>query len=75
MPSNPARASSYQPPFEELILVKTAAKRCGLSAGHIRHLIRSGDVWAVKLDIYWYTTEQAVREYLARNIKPGRKPK
>ena len=75
MPSNSTGASSYQPPFEELILVNTAAKRCGLSAGHIRHLIREGDVWAVKLDIYWYTTEQAVREYLARNIKPGRQPK
>lgn len=75
MPDAPAPGGSQRPAFEDLILVNTAAARCGLSAGHIRRLIRDGEVWGVKLDIYWYTTEQTVREYLARDIKPGPRPK
>ena len=69
------KRGDHQPNLDDLLLVRTAAARCGLSHGHLRHLIREGDVWGRKLDIYWYTTEQAVREYQSRNIKPGPKPK
>ncbi|MGD8457008.1 MAG: hypothetical protein PVF83_11525 [Anaerolineales bacterium] len=65
-----------QPRLDELIPLSKAAKLSGLSQGHLSHLIRNGDLWGTKLyGRNWFTTEQAVREYLARNPRPGPKPK
>lgn len=65
-----------QPKLDELIPLSKAAELSGLSPSHIRTLIRDGELWGNKLGgRNWYTTEQAVREYLAREIKPGPKPK
>jgi len=63
-----------QPRLEELISLNKAAKLSGLSPSHIRLLVNHGEVWGVKVGRNWVTTEKAVREYLARNIKPGPKP-
>jgi hypothetical protein len=76
MPGSKKWDSDTQPSLEELISLKKAAKLSGLSQGHLSHLIRNGDLWGTKLDgRNWFTTEQAVREYLARNPRPGPKPK
>ncbi|MEM7118981.1 MAG: hypothetical protein AAF614_41570 [Chloroflexota bacterium] len=73
MPDDKKVDGSYQPDLDELILLSTAAKQCGLSAGHLRLLVRTGELWGKKLDLYWYTTDTAVREYLALGKKPGPK--
>ena len=33
------------------------------------------NLWGTKIGRNWVTTEQAVQEYLARDRKPGPKPK
>jgi len=67
--------SDYQPKLDELIPLRKAAEISGLSQGHVSHLIRNGELWGTKLHgRNWFTTEQAVREYLAREIRPGPKP-
>ncbi|MCB0032667.1 MAG: helix-turn-helix domain-containing protein [Anaerolineales bacterium] len=66
--------NAYQPDLDELISLSKAAELSGLSAGHLRLLVRTGEMWGRKLGRNWFTTEQAVQEYLARGIKPGPKP-
>ena len=61
--------------LEDLIPLSKAARITGLSHSHLRKLVRQGDVWGRKLGWGWVTTEEAVREYQARNVKPGPKPK
>ena len=58
--------------LKDLISLQQAAKRSGLSASHLRLLIRRGDLWGMKIGRNWVTTEQAVREYQARAQRPGR---
>ena len=58
----------------DLISLHEATKRSGLSISHLRLLVSQGDVWGIKVGRNWVTTERAVREYLARGIKPGPKP-
>lgn len=58
----------------ELLPLSQIASLCGLSHSHLRRLIREGEIWGKKLGRDWFTTEQAVREYQAREIKPGPKP-
>ncbi|MCI0727633.1 MAG: helix-turn-helix domain-containing protein [Chloroflexi bacterium] len=65
--------SSNQPGLDELLSLSKAAEHCGLSASHLRLLVREGEVWGMKLGRNWVTTEKAVREYLARNRRPGPK--
>lgn len=65
---------SYQPGLDELISLSEAANRTGLSASHLRLIVRRGEVWGKKLGRNWLTTEEAVRQYLAQDIKPGPKP-
>jgi excisionase family DNA binding protein len=64
-----------QPGLDELISLVEAADLCGLSSDHLRRLAREGELWGKKIGRNWVTTAQAVREYLARNRKPGPKPK
>jgi len=61
-------------PPENLIPLNKAAKLSGLSTSHLRLLVRQNDIWGRKIGRDWFTTEQAVREYLARDHKPGPKP-
>lgn len=71
MPDN--EENSHQPGLDDLLPLSEAAERCGLSASHLRLLVREGEVWGVKLGRNWVTTENAVRLYLARDRRPGPK--
>jgi hypothetical protein len=60
--------------IENLISLIKAAKKSGLTTGHLRLLLRKNEIRGRKLGRDWFTTEQAVDKYLSRNIKPGPKP-
>ena len=62
------------PSPENLIPLNKAAKLSGLSTSHLRLLVRQNEIWGRKIGRDWFTTAQAVREYLARDHKPGPKP-
>lgn len=62
-----------RPGLDDLLSLNEAAELCGLSASHLRLLVRRGEVWGKKLGRNWVTTEQAVRQYLTRDRKPGPK--
>jgi len=64
-----------QPGLDELITLKEAAELSGLSYSHLRLLARQSKIWARKMGNNWFTTAQAVKEYLARDRRPGPKPK
>ena len=68
-------SDQYEPKLDELITLKEAAGQCGISYSHLRRLARQGDIWAKKFGTTWLTTEKAVNEYLARDRRPGPKPK
>jgi excisionase family DNA binding protein len=61
--------------LDDLITLKEAAQRCGLSHAHLRRLAEHGDISAQKIGRDWLTTEKSVRDYLAQNHRPGRKKK
>jgi hypothetical protein len=63
----------YQPRFDELISLSRAAEISGLSHSHLRLLVRDGEIAGRKMGRDWFTTLQAVNEYLARNRRPGPK--
>ncbi len=59
----------------KFISVAEASKISGLSVSHIRKLLRDGDIQGVKIGRDWSTTEEAVREYLKQERRPGPKSK
>ena len=65
--------SDNQPKLEELISLRQAAKLSGLSPNHLRLLVGRGSIWGMKIDYIWVTTEKAVKEYMARDRRPGPK--
>jgi excisionase family DNA binding protein len=75
MPDNADVSRFDQPCLDELISLREAAKLSGLSAGHLRLLVRRGELWGVKLGRNWVTATQAIEEYLAQDRRPGPKPK
>lgn len=68
-------ASAALPGLEKLLSLSEAAERTDISASHLRLLVRNQKVWGTKLGRNWVTTEEAVKQYLAQEHKPGRKPK
>ena len=66
---------SYHPCIDDLILLGEAALISGLSHNHLRYLVSRGDVWGRKLGRDWFTTEQAVKEYISHEHRTGPKPK
>jgi excisionase family DNA binding protein len=64
-----------EPSLDELISLREAAELSGLSASHLRLLVRRGDIWGVKLGHNWVTTAEAVEDYLAQDRRPGPEPK
>ena len=68
------KSDVYEPAFGDIISLEEAAKISGLSHGHLALLIRKGELWGKKIGRNWVTTEKAVREYQARNLRPGPKP-
>ena len=64
-----------QPKLNELIPLTKAAEISGLSQSHLSLIIRKGEMWGIKIGRNWVTTEKAVREYTARDRRPGPKSK
>jgi len=69
------KSSSDQPTLDQLISLRKAAELSGLSPNHLRLLVSQRVIWGKKLGQHWFTTAQAVREYVARDRRPGPKPK
>lgn len=68
-------STSGQDAAEKLISLAEAAEISGLSAGHLRLLVSQKKLWGIKIGRNWVTTEQAVRDYIATDPRPGPKPK
>ena len=75
MSGSDEKGEADQPRLDELIPLAKAADISGLSQGHLSLLIREGKLWGTKLGRNWVTTKKAVREYLARDRRPGPKSK
>ncbi len=75
MPGKDEEGSDKQPGLDELITLSQAAELSGLSTVHLRWLVRRGELWGVKLGQNWFTTEAAMHDYLARDRRPGPKPR
>ena len=75
MPGSNMGNGEPEPSLGELITLKEAANLSGLSVSHLRLLVRTKVIWGEKLGHNWLTTAKAVEEYLARDRRPGRKPK
>jgi excisionase family DNA binding protein len=71
--ANSQESDSNEPRFGDLITLQEAAAVSGLSYSHVRYLARTGALDARKLGRDWFTTKQAVNEYLARDRRPGPK--
>ena len=69
------KESGSQPSLDELISLSEAAELSGFTTRHLRYLAMNGELWAKKLGRNWFTTTQAVQEYLARDRRPGPKSK
>lgn len=59
----------------KLISVTEAATLSGLTPSYIRRLLRRQQVAGVKVGRDWFTTEEALRTYLAQERRPGPKTK
>ena len=75
MPDLDRENDEYQPRWNELVTLHEAAKLSGLSPNHLRRLLSEGEIWGKKLGRDWFTTEPAVKKYLARDRRPGPKSK
>ena len=73
--SNQPTENDSQPSLDELISLSEAAKISGLTQPHLALQVRRGKLWGTKIGRNWVTTEKALQEYLARDRKPGPKPK
>ena len=66
MPDENQEEGKYQPRWYELITLQEAAKLSGLAQSHLRLLANNEEIWAKYLGANWFTTEQAIRDYLDR---------
>jgi hypothetical protein len=62
-----------RPSLEEVISLAEAANMSGLSPNHLRLLVSKNIIWGKKLGRNWFTTAQAVENYLKLDRKPGPK--
>ena len=68
--------NNEKPGLDDLIPLSKAAEISGFTQEHIANLLRTGVLWGSKFGgRNWFTTEKAVKEYLARDRRPGPKPK
>ena len=58
-----------------LISVTEAARISGFTTSNVRKLITTGQIEGIKLGRNWLTTEEAIREYLKTERRPGPKPR
>ncbi len=63
-----------QPSLDDLISLTEAVQVSGLSPSQLRLLVTRGEIWGKKLGRNWFTTLQAVNDYLIKEHKPGPKP-
>lgn len=70
MPEEPQKPKN-QPELNELISLSQATELSGLSPSHLRLLVSRGEMWGVKLGRNWFTTAQAIDDYLKLGRKPG----
>lgn len=75
MPNRTGDKTRINPDIDDLISLSEAAKISGFTTRHLRHLAEIDELWAKKLGRNWFTTDQAIREYLSHFRKPGPKPK
>lgn len=74
MPRRKSESSKKKLRAEELIPLRKAAEISGLTRQQLAFLIRQGKLWGDKMGGRdWYTTKEAVREYMARDRRPGPK--
>ena len=73
MPNEAREDSEYQPHWNELITLQEASKLSALSPTHLRRLVSEGEIWGKKLGRDWFTTEKVIKDYLARDRRPGPK--
>ena len=73
MTSEMPKSRSDQPGLDQLISLQEAAELSGLSASHLRLLVRRGDVWGAKVGRNWVTTKEAVSQYVDKERRPGPK--
>jgi len=59
----------------EWISVKEAAEYTGYTPRHIRHLLAGEQLEGRKFGRDWFTTKEALDEYLATNPRPGPRKK
>lgn len=59
----------------QLISVTEAAKLSKLTPSYIRRLLRNGELEGVKVGEVWLTSEEAIKDYLQRDRRPGPKAK
>ena len=75
MSKQTAKRGSLEELTSALISVTEASQISGLSPVHVRKLVRDGQIEGVKIGRNWLTTEEAVREYMKLELRPGPKPK
>jgi len=69
------KQDSLQGRTSDLISLQEAAEFSGLTPGHIRKLVREGQIEGVKIGRNWLTTREALQEYLKQERRPGPKPR
>jgi excisionase family DNA binding protein len=74
---NPACSTDFasRRVFLDWISVKQAADYTGYTTAHIRLLLRTNQIKGRKFGRDWFTTYEALDEYLATNPRPGPEPK
>ncbi len=63
---NNEELGNYLTGLDDLLSLKDAAKYGGMSASHLRLLVRNGELKGKKIGRNWVTTKQAVDEYHLR---------
>ncbi len=59
----------------KLISVTKASQISGLTPSFIARMLRRGEIDGAKVGRNWVTTEEAVRDYLKKERRPGPKKK
>jgi excisionase family DNA binding protein len=74
MSGQEANQSNDLPKLADLITFAEAAHLSGFTDRHLRKLASQNKLWSIKLGRNWFTTAQAVKDYLESEHKPGPKP-
>ncbi len=74
MSNDKEKGELKSPGISDLISLSEAAEISGLSPSQIRLLVSTSVIWGKKLGRNWFTTSQAVKDYLKIDRRPGPKP-